>query len=100
LDIELAKIRKAEGREKMPRWTLHDLRRTARSLMSRAKVPTDHAERVIGHVIGGVRETYDRYEYLDEKRDALEKLAGLVDLILNPPADNVVVMPDRQAATG
>jgi integrase len=84
----------------MPPWTLHDLRRTARSLMSRAKVPTDHAERVIGHVIGGVRETYDRYEYLHEKRDALEKLAGLVDLILNPPADNVVAMPDRQAETG
>lgn len=74
----------------MPRWTLHDLRRTARSLMSRAKVPADHAERVLGHVIGGVRETYDRYEYLDEKRDALEKLAGLIELILKPPADNVV----------
>jgi hypothetical protein len=56
--------------------------------------------RVIGHVIGGVRETYDRYEYLDEKRDVLEKLARLVDLILNPPADNVVAMPDRQAETG
>jgi hypothetical protein len=37
---------------------------------------------------------------LDEKRDALEKLARLVDLILNPPADNVVAMPDRQAETG
>lgn len=90
LDIAVAKIRKAEKREAMPRWTLHDLRRTARSLMSRAKVPADHAERVLGHVIGGVRETYDRYEYLDEKRDALEKLAGLIELILKPPADNVV----------
>lgn len=89
LDKQIAKIRKDEKREKMARWTLHDLRRTARSLMSRAKVPADHAERVLGHVIGGVRETYDRYEYLDEKRDALEKLAGLVDLILNPPANNV-----------
>lgn len=92
LDAAIAKLRKAEGRAKMPRWTLHDLRRTARSLMSRAKVPADHAERVLGHVIGGVRETYDRYEYLDEKRDALEKLAGLVELILKPPADNVVPM--------
>ncbi|MGN8547808.1 tyrosine-type recombinase/integrase [Bradyrhizobium sp. 13971] len=90
LDAAVAKIRKAEGREAMPRWTLHDLRRTARSLMSRAKVPADHAERVLGHVIGGVRETYDRYEYLDEKRDALEKLAGLIELILKPPANNVV----------
>jgi integrase len=90
LDAAIAKIRKTEGREKMPRWTLHDLRRTARSLMSRAKVPADHAERVLGHVIGGVRETYDRYEYLDERRDALEKLAGSVEVILKPAADNVI----------
>jgi integrase len=40
-------------------WTLHDLRRTARGLMSRAGVPTDHAERCLGHVIGGVRGTYE-----------------------------------------
>lgn len=83
LDAEIAKLREAEGRSPMPRWTLHDLRRTARSLMSRAKVPTDHAERVLGHVIGGVRETYDRYEYLDEKRDSLASLARLVDWIVH-----------------
>jgi integrase len=83
LDKTIAAIREREGRPPMPRWTLHDLRRTARSLMSRAKVPTDHAERVLGHVIGGVRETYDRYEYLDEKRHALEQLARLVDWIVH-----------------
>jgi integrase len=90
LDKAIAKVRKAEGRAKMPRWTLHDLRRTARTLMSRAGVAEDIAERAIGHVIGGVRETYDRWSYADEKRAAFEALAGLVDLILNPPADNVV----------
>jgi len=78
LDSEIARIRSEAGREPMPRWTLHDMRRTGRSLMSRAKVPTDHAERVLGHVIGGVRETYDRYEYLDEKRDALTRLSNLL----------------------
>jgi integrase len=93
LDNAIAGIREREGREPMPRWRLHDLRRTARSLMSRAKVPTDHAERALGHVMGGgVRETYDRYEYLEEKRSAFEALAGLVALILNPPADNVVAL--------
>jgi integrase len=66
----------------LPTWGLHDLRRTARSLMSRAKVPTDHAERVLGHVIGGVRATYDRHDFLDEKRDALEQLARLVNFIV------------------
>jgi integrase len=90
LDAEVAKLRKAEGRAPMPNWTLHDLRRTARSLMSRAKVPADHAERALGHVIGGVRGVYDRHAFIDEKRDAFEKLAAIVEMILNPPADNVV----------
>jgi integrase len=45
-------------------WTVHVLRRTARSLMSRAGVPTDHAERCLGHVIGGVRGVYDRMSTL------------------------------------
>ena len=35
-------------------WTIHDLRRTARSLMSRAGVRPDIAERVLGHAIRGV----------------------------------------------
>ncbi len=87
LDEAIADIRAKDGRGPMPQWQLHDLRRTARSLMSRAKVPTDHAERAIGHVIGGVRETYDRYEYLDEKRAAFEALAALVSRILNPAAN-------------
>lgn len=91
LDKAIADIRQAEGREPMPDWTLHDLRRTARSLMSRAKVPTDHAERAIGHVIGGVRETYDRYEYLDEKCAAFEALAAMVSNILNPES-NVITL--------
>jgi integrase len=86
LDYVIATRRRVSKRPKMPQWQLHDLRRTARSLMSRAKVPADHAERAMGHVIGGVRETYDRYEYLDEKRAAFEALAGLVNLILHPQA--------------
>lgn len=83
LDAEVVKRREVDGREPMPNWTLHDLRRTARSLMSRAKVSADHAERALGHVIGGVRETYDRYQYLDEKRVAFAALAGLIDRIVS-----------------
>jgi integrase len=64
-------------------WTIHDLRRTARSLMSRGGVPADHAERCLGHVIAGVRGTYDRHEYLAEKRDAFERLAAIVNTILS-----------------
>jgi len=70
-------------------WTIHDLRRTARSLMSRAGVSSDHAERVLGHVIPGVAGTYDRHSYLDQKRDALQRLAAMIERILSP-ADNVI----------
>jgi integrase len=70
-------------------WTLHDLRRTARSLMSRAGVPSDHAERCLGHVLTGVRGTYDRHEYHSEKQRAFETLAAQIDRIVNP-RENVV----------
>src|SRR5262249_12313687 len=55
-------------------WTFHDLRRTARSLMSRACVNADHAERCLGHAIPGVRGIYDRHEFYDEKKFAFDAL--------------------------
>ena len=60
----------------LPHWTLHDLRRTARSLLSRAGVSPDVAERCLAHAIGGVRGVYDRHAYLEEKRLAFEALAA------------------------
>jgi hypothetical protein len=65
-------------------WTLHDLRRTARSLMSRAGVNADVAERCLGHVIGGVRGVYDRHEYRHEMLHAYERLAALIENIAHP----------------
>jgi integrase len=77
-------------------WTLHDLRRTARSLMSRAGVTDEHAEHALGHKLQGVKKVYDHYDYFKEKSDALLRLAALIDRIVNPPADNVV--PLHEAA--
>lgn len=76
-------------------WSLHDLRRTARSLLSRAGVNSDIAERCLGHVIGGVRGVYDRHEYHAEKRKAFEALASLLDRILKP-ASNVTDIAGRR----
>ena len=78
-------VKKVADVEALPNWTLHDLRRTAKTLMARAGVRPDISERVLGHVISGVEATYDRHSYADEKRDALEKLATMIDRILNPP---------------
>ena len=91
-----AKVAKANNGAAIPGWTIHDLRRTARSLLARAGVRPDIAERTLGHVIRGVEGTYDRHAYTAEKADALEKLAELVERIIDPPAENVV--PLRGAA--
>jgi integrase len=79
----------------VPAWTVHDLRRTARSLMARAGVRSDIAERVMGHAIAGVEGVYDRHTYKDEKADALERLAALIDSIVHS-RDNVVTMTKRK----
>jgi integrase len=72
-------------------WTLHDARRTARSLLSRAGVRPDIAERTLGHAVGGITAVYDKHSYRDEKADALRRLAALVESIVHPPADAKVV---------
>jgi integrase len=91
-----AAITAANGGAGLPHWTLHDLRRTAKTLMIRAGVRPDISERVLGHVIAGVEGVYDRHSYMEEKREALEKLAVEIDRILNPPQLNV--LPIRQEA--
>jgi integrase len=77
-------------------WTLHDLRRTARSLMSRAGVPSDHAERCLGHVIGGVRGVYDRHAYHSEKQQAYEALASLIERIVSGSQAGVVQLRGKR----
>jgi integrase len=85
-------------------WTIHDLRRTLRTRISGLKnaggqrVGADIAERVIGHVIGGVRGIYDRYEYLDEKREALQLWAARTAEIVSPPPSNVIPLRPPGAA--
>jgi hypothetical protein len=59
----------------MPRWTLHDLRRTVRTNLSKLGVGQEHAERVVAHLPSGIRAVYDHYSFLPEKRAALEKWA-------------------------
>ena len=59
------------GREPLPRWTNHDIRRTVRSQLSSLKIPEVVCEAILAHARPGIKGVYDRYEYLDEKRDAL-----------------------------
>jgi integrase len=88
-ELVLADLREADPKAKLERWTTHDLRRTARSLMSRAGCLPDHAERALGHVVGGVRGVYDRHEFKVEKTSVFEALAHEIESIVNPQT-NVV----------
>jgi integrase len=70
-------------------WTIHDLRRTSRSLLSRANVRPDVAERALGHSVGdAVQQTYDRHDYRAEVGHALRALASLIETIVNPPGED------------
>jgi integrase len=55
----------------LPRWTPHDLRRTARTYMAKLGVPDEHAEAVIAHSKRGMVKIYNRHEYQEEKKAAL-----------------------------
>jgi integrase len=80
----------------MKPWVVHDLRRSARSFMSRASVRPDIAERVMGHAIRGVEGVYDRHSYRDEKADALARLATLIDAIVHKRTAAVLPMAKRR----
>ena len=71
-------------------WRNHDLRRTCRSTLSRLKVAQEVAEAVLAHARPGIVGTYDRWAYLEEKREALEQWSRfLADLIRPQPISSV-----------
>jgi integrase len=87
---------------KMPPWVFHDLRRTMRTGLSSLAIPDGDKVRelVIGHKQTGMHEVYDLYQYLPQKRIALELWAAQVRSIVNPPEGNVIPLKTRTAASG
>jgi hypothetical protein len=59
-------------------------------------VSSEHAERVMGHSIGGVEAIYDRHKCAVEKADALRKLAALIDAIVHQRAATVLPLKQRR----
>jgi integrase len=81
-------------------WRVHDLRRTSRSLLSRAGVRPDIAEKVLGHAVSNIESIYDRHSYAEEKADALRKLAALIErIVLGPAGGNVVELHEAAAVS-
>jgi integrase len=61
----------------------HDLRRTCRTLMAAERVPGHIAERCLNHKLKGVEGIYDRYDYLEERREALDRIACIITPLVN-----------------
>jgi integrase len=77
LNVALAKVKKAMP--DVPPFTIHDLRRTARTHLAALGVDPHIAERCLNHKIKGVEGVYNRHDYYEERRDALERLAALLE---------------------
>lgn len=66
------------GEAGVEHFTIHDLRRTFRTFLSKLGIRKDVAEKCMNHSLLGVEKTYDCYSFFPERRDALNKLAELI----------------------
>lgn len=77
--------------QQIPAFTIHDLRRTASTLLHEKGWASDVVEKALNHTIGGVRGVYNRAEYAQQRKEMLQFWADYIDRLA--PADNLVVMP-------
>ena len=88
--------RRKRGRQRsrvIAAWRLHDLRRTMATRLAELGVPHPVVSKALNHSprgVMGVTSIYNRYEYLDERREALERWAQRIGDIVSPPPANVV----------
>ena len=80
-------------------WILHDLRRTATTGMAGLRIPPHVVDRILNHTSGtirGVARVYNRFEYVDERRTALEAWGRAVSAMIDgSKASNVVELKAR-----
>lgn len=100
LDKAMAAELAKDGR-KLEGWRFHDLRRTCSTNLAALKVDPFIRKRVLNHALEGLDRAYDRHDYLDEKRAALDLWADRLAKVVSPRpggGDNVVKMRRRAKA--
>lgn len=60
-------------------FTVHDMRRTARTHMSALGIESRVAERALNHKLKGVEGIYDRHDFFDERKQALALWASVLE---------------------
>ena len=76
-------------------WRWHDLRRTARTGMTRLGVSRDHAEAALNHISGrsALERTYDRHDFAPEVIAAVQRWqAHVAKLVTSAPSAEIVPM--------
>jgi integrase len=83
----------------IPPWILHDIRRSVASGMARLGVSLPTIEKVLNHTSGsfaGIVGVYQRHNFADEKRNALERWGmHVADLVSGHQSLNVVRLGTR-----
>lgn len=85
LSVALAKIKHG-----LDRFTIHDLRRTARTHLEALGVVPHIAERCLNHKIKGVEGIYNRHDYFEERKAALNAWAALLMQFEQGRTDKVI----------
>ena len=84
----------------VPNFTIHDFRRTARTHLAALGVDPFVAERCLNHKIKGVEGIYNRHDYLDERKVALNSWAKLLQALEDGKPDyNVFPLKKSVVAT-
>jgi len=79
-------------------WTFHDFRRTASTGMAALQIPQDTIDRVLNHAKGALAGTYNRHDYLDQKRRALEAWGERIGFIVGEAREGENVVELRASA--
>lgn len=72
-------LKKALQGQAVPAFTIHDLRRTASTLLHENGWPSDVVEKALNHTMGGVRGIYNRAQYADQRREMLQFWADYIE---------------------
>ena len=91
LSTALARMIRHNG--DIPAFSPRDIRRTVKTHMARIKIMKEVRDRIQNHALNDIATThYDRYDYLDEKRDGLQRWENEMKRIIGEALEENVLL--------
>lgn len=72
----------------------HDLRRTLRTQLGQLRVPLHIVERCLNHSLGRIVQIYDHGDYIEERREAMQRWEGFIGGLVSTDGAKVVPLPE------